>query len=207
MNQEVEQSLQLELLNLFLDKNGIMRVGGRLIIANIEFTIFHFGGSMYIPAIIRYKKCGMWHNYTCKSHALTHIINCCIAPNYFPSAWKVSIVKPSPKIKNPMKLNDYRPISILPVFAKTFETMLLNQMQSYVNENYLLSQFQSGFRAGHTHSTCIALLCVSNDILKAIDKKEFAKLVSLDFTSAFDSVNHNLLIQKLNSLFKFSPNA
>ncbi len=77
-----------------------------------------------------------------------------------------------------------------------------DQIVEFLNERNLINKLQSGFR--ENHSTTTALLNISDDIKRNIDKQRGTILVLLDFSSAFISVNHNILLEKLCNQFKFS---
>lgn len=126
---------------------------------------------------------------------ITHIVNCCLETGYFPSAWKQTIVCPLPKVKNPSQINDLRPISLVPVLSKILERVVREQLEEYLNSNKIIPSHQSGFRSGH--STTTALINISDNILKALDEKLAVISVFLDFSKAFDRVNHALLCAKL----------
>lgn len=95
------------------------------------------------------------------------------------------------KKSSPQSLSDLRPISLLPVLSKVFEKILSSQLVKHLNNYNILPPFQSGFRSGHSCET--ALLKISDDILSASDNGLATVLVLLDFTKAFDTVDHNLL--------------
>jgi hypothetical protein len=80
---------------------------------------------------------------------LTHIFNESISSNIFPLDWKRSKIVPVAKVKDPSRLKDYRPISILPSLSKALEKIMRDQIVSYCNERGLLNQYQSGFRSGY----------------------------------------------------------
>lgn len=125
---------------------------------------------------------------------IVHIINCCIEKNYFPSAWKTAIGKPLPKNCNPKSFSDLRIISILPVMSKIFERILYRQIYEYFAEKKLLPDSQCGFRKGFGTST--ALVSVMDDLFTAYDQGLVSVLVLLDFSKAFDTINHKLLCAK-----------
>ncbi|KAF2884427.1 hypothetical protein ILUMI_21751 [Ignelater luminosus] len=77
---------------------------------------------------------------------ITHILNHCIAHSTYPSQWKHAIIKPIPKVKNPIEFKDLRPISLLPVLSKLFEKIIFTQLLSYLNEHNILPEVRSGFR-------------------------------------------------------------
>lgn len=127
---------------------------------------------------------------------LTHIINCCLGENYFPKKWKEANIVPLPKIKNPTEFNNLRSISILPVFSKILEKIMERQILDYLNNNNLIPEYQSGFRKGYSCVT--ALSQVTDDIFEALDKDQATVLILLDFTKAFDMVNHEILLSLLH---------
>ena len=126
---------------------------------------------------------------------LADIINASFVNNFFPTRWKEAIVKPIPKVTNPTKASDYRPISLLPAFSKISEKIAAKQMSLFLQEHKLLDKLQSAYR--NLHSTTTALLTVSDDIFKAMDDSEVALLTLLDYSKAFDTANHRLILAKL----------
>lgn len=127
---------------------------------------------------------------------ITHVINCCLEVGYFPTSWKRSLVKPLPKVNNPQEHKDLRPITIIPALSKVLEKLIKVQLYDYISECNIISNFQSGFRKGF--STTSALADVSQNILSALDKNDAAVLILLDFSKAFDTLDHELLCAKLS---------
>lgn len=82
---------------------------------------------------------------------------------------------------------------------------MLNQMREYLSENGLISEYQSGYRQGHSCST--AVLKVMEDIRPFFDRGDLTILTLLDFSKAFDTVCHKILLQKLFAYFGFSQDA
>ena len=103
-----------------------------------------------------------------------------------------------------MKYENYRPISILPIISKVFEKEVFHQGYSYLTGHCLLSKYQSGFRP--KHSTLSALIQICDDFLNNMDQGKISCIVFLDIRKAFDSINHDILLQKLNDKFGFSCN-
>ena len=130
--------------------------------------------------------------------ALTHVINYSITSSSFPELWKQAVINPIWKSNGSKNINNLRPISILPFLSKIIERVVSNQLRSYLDDCRLLEPNQHGFR--NRHSTATALLKITDDILKAIDDSKFTSLVLLDFTKAFDTVNHSLLLAKLHAV-------
>ena len=90
---------------------------------------------------------------------------------------------------------NYRPISILSPFSKVFERLIYDQLLSFVKKQNILYQFQFGFRKGY--STEQAILEITDYLKTAIDNKLYTCGIFLDFSKAFDTVNHNILLRKL----------
>ncbi len=133
---------------------------------------------------------------------ITHLFNFCIENCVFPDIWKIAKIIPLAKVKTPSGLKDLRPISILSCLSKAFEIILKTQIMDYLNDKNLINKFQSGFRTNH--STTTAMLNICDDIKRNIDDKAGTILVLLDFSSAFTSVNHDILLRKLYQFFNFS---
>lgn len=126
---------------------------------------------------------------------IVHIINTCLEQSIFPEAWKIALVMPLPKKPNPAGLADLRPISILPVISKVLERCMEVQLRKYISDHNILPTSQSGFRPNHSCTT--ALLKVTDDIIRARDGGLCGILVLLDYSKAFDKVNHSMLLALL----------
>ena len=126
---------------------------------------------------------------------LTHIINSCIACDYFPKSWKMARISPIPKVDNPRENSHFRPISILPVMSKIYEKLVLRQMATYLS-NAILEPNISAYRKGH--STTTAMLPMRDDIIAAMDKGEITIAVMADFSKAFHTVAYETVLQKLH---------
>ena len=129
---------------------------------------------------------------------ITKILNNSLSTGSFPSEWKNSQVIPLPKKANPVSFSDYRPISILPFLSKVLERLVHRQLNDFLTNNNLLNQFQSGFRPGH--STTTALVKISDDIRLGIESQNVTILTLLDFSNAFNNVDHHILLRVLSSL-------
>uniref|UniRef100_A0A3P9J3F2 Reverse transcriptase domain-containing protein n=1 Tax=Oryzias latipes TaxID=8090 RepID=A0A3P9J3F2_ORYLA len=97
---------------------------------------------------------------------------------------------------------NFRPISKLPFISKILEKVVAVQLNMYLEEHNISDSFQSGFKKNHSTET--ALLRVSNDVLMAADSGQYTVLVLLDLKSAFDTVDHNILIERLHNDYGLS---
>lgn len=128
---------------------------------------------------------------------LCHIYNFSLVHSVYPSQWKKSLVLPLPKVKNPQECKNYRSINILCVLGKVLDKLVYNQVKIFIENNNILYKYQSGYRTGY--STQTALVKITDDIRQAIDKRQLTLLMLLDFSRAFDCVNHSLLLSILES--------
>ena len=126
---------------------------------------------------------------------LTHICNLSIVNGVFPNEMKIAMVLPLFKSGSKDIVGNYRPISVLPYFSKILEKMFFSRLIKFLNKHKLLYPFQFGFR--ENHSTTMALSLLIDKITKALDDGHLAVGVFLDFSKAFDTVNHSILLSKL----------
>lgn len=125
----------------------------------------------------------------------TFIINACIRQNIFPSLWKVANIIPVAKIESPSNTSHFRPISILPTLSKVLEKVMSEQLSDHLSVHNIIPTTQSGFRSQHSTST--ALLKVTDDIIRAYDDNKNTCLILLDYSKAFDLIDHTILLSKL----------
>jgi hypothetical protein len=128
---------------------------------------------------------------------MTDIINLSLRTGIVPSQLKQALVRPLLKKPSldPEELNNYRPVSNLPFVSKQLERVVAARLAAHVEANDLHEPFQSAFKA--KHSTETALIRVNNDILRAMDDGKVGILVLLDLSSAFDTVDHESLLGRL----------
>lgn len=129
---------------------------------------------------------------------LCHVYNLCLNTGCFPSVFKKAIVTPIYKSGDKNNIENYRPISVLPVIAKILEKLINNRLKKFLTENSLLSNNQFGFRNGI--STEDAVLALSNTICKHLDIRDKCVGVFLDLAKAFDSVSVPMLLNKLYNI-------
>lgn len=126
---------------------------------------------------------------------LSHIINSSFMSGCFPDRLKHTIVLPIHKKGCCNNINNYRPISILTAFSKLIEKIVFDRLSSYFKKFNLISKFQHGFIKGKSTET--ALYELVDSILAALENKEACCGVMLDLSKAFDSIDHQILLKKL----------
>ena len=127
--------------------------------------------------------------------ALYHIFNLSISKGIYPHNLKIAKVIPIHKKGSVTSLNNYRPISILNTINKIFEKILHSRLTKYITDFNILYKYQFGFRKNH--STELALIEIVDQIRKSIDSNSMTCGIFIDLSKAFDTVNHNILIGKL----------
>ena len=124
--------------------------------------------------------------------------NCCAI---FPTSQKQAIIIPRLKKStlNPDHVTSHRPISNLSFTSKLVECVIASRFVQHAEDNHLVPTRQSSYCQGHSTET--VMLCVYNNLVQAIDSKIVTALVSLDLSSAYDTVNHSTLLTVLNRHF------
>ena len=128
---------------------------------------------------------------------ITKMINLSLESGLFADDWKCALVLPL--LKNPgldLLYKNYRPVSNLQYVSKLTEKMAFEQIHTHMMTHSLYPEFQSAYPKNHSTET--ALVRVMNDILMKMNTQEVTLLVMLDLSAAFDTVNHNILLTRLN---------
>ena len=127
---------------------------------------------------------------------LVHLLNLSITQGYFPPKLKIAKVVPLFKSGNSELLSNYRPVSILPCLSKIFEKIIYTRIMTFFEDKKLFSENQFGFR--ENRGTTLAILTLINKVVTGFNENKNTLGVFLDFRKAFDTVNHKILLKKLD---------
>ena len=126
---------------------------------------------------------------------LTELVNCCIREGAFPDCLKIGVVVPTFKKGDADDMNNYRPITLLPVVSKVLEKILCGQLLLHFETNSLFGPCQFGFRRGR--STADAVMKLVGTVLRGFENGNYVGVAFLDLSKAFDCVAHEVLLRKL----------
>ena len=135
--------------------------------------------------------------------AITRITNTSLDEGVMPKSLKHAIVRPLLKKPSLDKdtLSSYRPVSNLTQLSKVIEKVVALRIMTHVSDQQMVECFQSAYRKNHSTET--VLLYVTSAVKTAMDKKQGTILLLVDFSSAFDTINHNILIRRLRLRYGF----
>ena len=128
------------------------------------------------------------------SPILCYLINQSFVQGKFPTSLKQSVVKPLYKKGDKNKLENYRPITLVPIFSKVFERIMHDRISSFLNKFDIISESQNGFQKGKT--TSLACFSLIKHITENIDNRIPVITMCFDMTKAFDHVSHRILLNK-----------
>ncbi len=172
-------------------------------------SVFKTIDSKILEEIVQHFKSSTCYLGTLPTSFFKSVLNCLEAdlwwtPHFFlglfKTPWKPQLLSPfwkSAILITPCWATMYRPIPNLPFIGKIIEKVVFNQLNNYLNSNGYLDNFQSGFRVHHSTET--ALIKIINDIRFNSDSGKISVLVLLDLSAAFDTVDHNILLERLEN--------
>ena len=120
-----------------------------------------------------------------------------IESGIFPDCWKIARVAPIFKSGSTEDRSNNRPISVLPVVSRLFEKLIYDQLYEYLDSNKHLFKDQYGFH--NLHSVVSCLLNCTNDWYVNIDRGKFTAMIFIDLKKAFDTVDHQVLLNKMRN--------
>ena len=132
------------------------------------------------------------YNFT---QTLAMVINKSFQEGVFPDQMQLAKVIPIHKGGSKTDVGNYRPISLLNIFSKIYEKLMHNRILKFLEGNNSLYETQYGFRPGRSCEH--ALLNAQNSILESLNKRQISLLLLIDFSKAFDMVEHSILLKKL----------
>ena len=135
--------------------------------------------------------------------AITKIVNLSLEYGVFASDWKMAVVRPLlKKVGLDLIYKNFRPVSNLSFISKLVEKAVLNQFIDHLNKFDLMPEHQSAYRQGHSCETAVIKLC--NDILWNMEAQMVTGCVFMDLSAAFDTVDHELMLDILEKTYGIS---
>uniref|UniRef100_A0A8C6UW15 Reverse transcriptase domain-containing protein n=4 Tax=Neogobius melanostomus TaxID=47308 RepID=A0A8C6UW15_9GOBI len=127
---------------------------------------------------------------------LTYICNLSFQTGTVPNKMKIAKVIPIHKNGNKHIFTNYRPVSLLPQFSKILEKLYNSRMDNFIDKHKLINEGQYGFRAAR--STSMAIIDAIEEITNSLEGKKHAAGIFIDLKKAFDTLNHSILLKKLD---------
>ena len=131
------------------------------------------------------------------AEVVAHMYNCSLRSSTLPQQWLTAVITPVPKTACPSSLSDFRPISVTPILSRIIEKYIANQwLEPAIRAEHVSDQF--AFR--RTGSTTCALVYMLHHVTRLLESNAYVRCLSVDFSKAFDRVDHAVLVQKLSKL-------
>ena len=127
---------------------------------------------------------------------LTNICQLSLSQGYFPSDLEIAKIVPLYTCKDPCLFNNHRPISLLSIFSKVLEKVMYDRLYDCLLKFEVLYSYQFGFQKNK--STYIAIICLMDRLIKALQNEEVGIGIFIDFYKAFGMVDDNILLEKLH---------
>ena len=131
----------------------------------------------------------------CIKHSFLYILNLSLLHGVFPDELKIANVLPLFKSDDPMKFNNYRPVSLFSILSKIFEKAMYSRLVNFLEMHKIIYEKQFGFR--EKYSTYMAHMILVDNLIKSLENGEYVLGVFLDFPKAFDTVDHSILLSKM----------
>lgn len=123
------------------------------------------------------------------------VINDSLRTGKFPEGWKTSTIIPIPKVNKPKKASEYRPINMLPIYEKVLELVVKKQLEKFLEDNEIITEYQSGFRRQQSCETAIQSFIEEWKLI--IEEKKMVGVLFLDLRRAFETIDRVRLVEKL----------
>ena len=135
------------------------------------------------------------------SEPISELLNFSIKLGSFPDSCKIAKLKLLFKKGSKTNPSNYRPISLRPLISKIIEKLIHEQTSTFLSNNEILYNYQSGFRKKHSTDSCLTIF--HDKILMVFDKGLMTSMILIDLQKVFDTIDHDILLKKL-SAFGFS---
>ena len=129
---------------------------------------------------------------------ITELCNLSITSGKFPDSCKIAKLKPIYKKGSLTEASNYRPISLLPLISKVIEKVIHDQTSAFLISRKLLCNYQSGLHKNHSTDYCLSFL--NDKVLQGFDQGLMTGMALIDLQKAFDTIDHDILLQKLYAI-------
>ena len=135
---------------------------------------------------------------TALAKPITTLMNLIFSTRQIPQELKTAVVTPTFKSGDQTKVDNYRPLSVLPATSKIMEYHVKDKLYDYLEKNNLITDAQHAYRTGHSTATC--LLKLTEDIRIGMDEGKATGILAIDLSKAFDVIDHEIMMTKLRNI-------